>query len=117
HTFLRDLDTSLGLIYEYPFKIQPSRMTPDFFRSGWHYESHNEIGRWPEDEITFGEMSDARAFLDGLRSSILDVGLSWLNFLKPAEAQRQIKCYGKSDYCEKIWLKDYEKYLARRTEE
>src|SRR6266850_6550111 len=111
HTFLRDLNTLMQPIYDYPFKIEPSRMVPDFFHCGWHYESFNEIGRWPKDEIAYGGMRDARAALDRLRSAVMDIGRSWLEFLQPAEAYRQIRSYGKSDYCEKLWLEDYEKYL------
>lgn len=113
HTFLSSLDTALpsGLIYEYPFKIAPSRMTPNFFHSDWHYEPFNEIGRWPEDRIEFGKMKVAGNYLNGLRETILDAGMKWLDFLQPSEACRQIRQYGRYDYCEKIWLRDYEKYL------
>jgi hypothetical protein len=48
--------------------------------------------------------------LDGLRETVLYGGVGWLDFLTPAEAHRQIKRYGQSDYCEKLWIEDYEKY-------
>src|SRR6266436_9583933 len=63
HTFLRDLKTLMQPIYDYPFKVQPSRMTPDFFRFEWHYESFNEIGRWPDDMVEFGLMADPTKYL------------------------------------------------------
>jgi hypothetical protein len=75
HYFLSDLQTSLGPIYDYPFKIQPSRMTPGFFASGWHYESYNEIGRWPLDVIDFGLMRTATQFLTSLRETVQKVGI------------------------------------------
>jgi len=114
HNFLRDLDTSLGPIYDYPFKMQPSRMVPDFFTSGWHYEPYNQIGRWPEDVIDFGPMVSAAKFLTGLRDTVGKVAIAWMDFLQPAEAYRQIKRYGKSEYCEKLWLQDYERFLQQK---
>lgn len=111
HVFLRDIDAILNPIYNYPFKIQPSRMTVGFFNSGWHYESFNGIGRWPRDTLDFGQMRDVRSELNQLRASVLDMGRAWLAFLEPAEAFRQIKTYGKSEYCEKMWLEDYARFL------
>ena len=118
HTFLSDLERQPKIfsdsIYDYPFKIQPSRMTPDFFCSKWHYESFNEMGRWPDDIVEFGRIADAVPYLTELCGTLLNVAIQWLDFLHPAEAHRQIKRYGKADYCEKIWLKDYERYLATK---
>lgn len=110
HTFLRDLDTLMGQIYDYPFKIGPSLMTAGFYHNGWHYQSYNEIGRWPMDMIEFGKMRDAKKPLERLCETVLGAGVGWMEFLTPAEAQRQIKRHGQSDYCEKLWIEDYEKY-------
>src|SRR5262245_4992301 len=59
HTFLRDLlkkatDQFDLSISNYPFKIQPSRLTPDFTESGWRYEPCN-LGHWPKDEFEYGQ--------------------------------------------------------------
>ena len=118
HHFLRDLDKQpcerfSESINDYPFKIQPSKLRPDFFRSRWHYEPCN-LGHWPEDRIEFGSATDVAPQLEGIRDSLLSVGVAWLRFLVPVEARRQILRYGESAYCEKIWLEDYEKFIAER---
>jgi hypothetical protein len=118
HHFLRDLERQpcerlSRSINDYPFKIQPSKLRPDFLRSGWHYEPCN-LGHWPEDRIEYGNAaaSDVTSQLEGIRDSVYLVGLPWLRFLVPVEARNQILKYGESAYCEKIWLEDYERFIA-----
>jgi hypothetical protein len=118
HTFVRDLerqscDRYTHSINDYPFKIQPSKLVPDFFHSPWHYQPCN-LGHWPQDKIQFGTAKDVTSELQRMRDSVRLVGMSWLRFLDPTEAHRQISQYGESAYCEKIWLEDYEKFASEK---
>ncbi len=118
HTFLRNLerqpcDRYIRSISDYPFKIQPSKLVPDFFRSPWHYEPCN-LAHWPQDKIQFGAANDVTSELQRMRDSVRMVGVRWLRFLDPTEAYRQISLHGELAYCEKIWLEDYEKLASNQ---
>jgi hypothetical protein len=118
HHFLRDLDKRpcerfATSINDYPFKLQPSKLYPDFFRSRWHYEPCN-LGHWPQDRIEFATASNVEPELERICDLVHTVGTSWLRFLEPVEAHRQILQYGESAYCEKIWLEDYKRFIGEK---
>jgi hypothetical protein len=116
HRLLRNLDKGpcdqfAESINDYPFKIQPSKMSLDFFNDGWHYIPCN-LGHWPEEKIEFGKDFGGVAKIESIRNAILSSGQKWLKFLKPQEAYNQILKYGESAYCEKIWLEDYKIHIG-----
>ena len=115
HTFLRTLEEKVpkGFVSEvhaHPYKL----LLADFrdARSLPEYRARNLAYEWDRLPYDGVPVSMLRRQLGEVRFTILERAVPWARALSPRRANDEIRKHGEEAWIERIWLQDYEKFLA-----
>ncbi len=119
HNFLHDLlqeniPKYPNYIYEYPFKIKPSDLSKKYIKT-FQYHSKNDNKYWNEivDRFEYKNINPKLIdnYLDTTTKSIKKFLIPILDNFTPEYLLNELLKNGSNEYCEKIWIVDYKKYL------
>jgi len=109
HSCLREL-FKFG-VFDYPYKFKPS----DLLDRRVEFRYYPKIGHYDYDHFRYGSMTQeaVKTGLTDITRLILHEFVPWAVSLTPEHVCDEIRQHGLNEWCEKLWIEEYQKYESK----